>query len=148
MREATGDAFEGRFLCQRGGLGYAGQVTLVLDPRPARPGVEVACHGAGYSSQGTAEEATADGYTAWKAGARAGAAYALRCAGLHDHGVRITRIVGMTTDTNPTIIAAAAARAVWRAARFTAPPELLARLEARVLTSWGPDADAVPVFDV
>ena len=63
-------------------------------------------------------------------------AFALRCAGLHTYGVRITRIVGMTTDTNPTIVAAAAARAA-----------LLARFDAQVLASWDSDADALPVFD-
>ncbi len=128
---------------QRAGRGYAGRVTIVLERTPARPYVEVACNGGGWSGQGV----SAEGYDAWKAGACAGVLFALRCAGLHGHGVRIIRIVGMTTDINPTIVAAAAARAVWLAAGFTPPPELLARVEVQVLASWDGDADALPVFD-
>ncbi len=121
-------------------------MTIVLERTPARPYVEVACNGGGWSGQGVIEEVSADGHDAWKAGAYAGVLFALRCAGLHEHGVRIIRIVGMTTDTNPTIVAAAAARAVWQAAGFTPPPELLARVEAQVLASWDGDA-ALPVLD-
>lgn len=146
MHDATTDGVEGRFLVQRGGRGYAAKVTIVLDRTPAQPSIELACTGRGWSSQGTPEEVGAHGYATWKAGACAGVAFALRCAGLHTYGVRITRIVGMTTDTNPTIVAAAAARAVWRATDFTPPPALLARFDAQVLASWDSDADALPVF--
>jgi len=131
---------------QRGGLGYAGQVTILLDPAPARPYVEVACIGAGWIRHGLPEDVGPTGYDDWKAGARAGVAYAMHSAGLEHCGVRITRIVGMSADTNPTILAAAAARAVWRAAGVTPDPAMLARVVARVFASWERDALALPDF--
>jgi hypothetical protein len=84
---------------------------------------------------------------AWKAGARAGVAYALHSAGLGHCGVRITRIVGICSDTNPTIVAAAAARAVWSAAGVTPDPAIVARVVAQLFVSWERDATALPEFE-
>ncbi len=145
--EATEGPVDGRFLVQRGGLGYAARVTILLEQDPARPYVEVACEGAGWIRHGLPEDVGPLGYDAWKAGARAGVAYALRSAGLEHCGVRVTRIVGMCSDTNPTIVAAAAARAVWTAAGVTPDPAMLARVATQMFVSWERDATALPEFE-
>lgn len=106
--------------------------------------VTISCDGAGFVRQGAIEVVPAHGYDHWKAGARAGVEFALRTAGLTQAGVRVVRIEGLSTDTNPTLVAAAAARAVWLAAGFTPTSEVVARLEQRVLASHFED---VPVFD-
>jgi hypothetical protein len=106
-----------------------------------------ACSGAGWVRQGAIEEASADGYAEWKAGAVAGVGFALRVAGARDCGVRVVLIEGMTSDTNATIVAAAAARAVWRALEFTPPSEVVATIDAEVLGSWTRGDGAPSLFD-
>lgn len=139
-----GGPFAGKVFAQRGGLGYAARV--VVEVEPGADGIVVACSGPGWARQGAIEQASADGYADWKAGAVAGVAFALRIMGV-DCGVRVVLIEGMTTDTNPTIVAAAAARAVWQAIGFTPASELTRRIEAEVLGSWRRGHDASPCFD-
>ena len=149
MRTATAGPLDGpRFFVQRGGIGFAARVTITLEPAPAGPIVDLACTGDGWSGQGSIEDVGPRGHDAWKAGARAGVAFALRIAGGRETRVCITRILGMTSDTNPTLVAAAAARAVWIAFEFTPPPALLAALDRRVLASWDREPDAPPDLDL
>lgn len=144
----AGPTHDGRFLVQRAGVGFAAHVTICLERGHVGPAIELACTGpGGWHGQGSLEEVAANGHLSWQAGARLGAAFALRIAGLTDARVRITKIVGMTTDTNPTIVAAAAARAVWAAAGFVPAAELLARFEAQVFASWQIDCEALPQLD-
>jgi hypothetical protein len=138
--EITAGALEGKFFRQRGGLGYAAQVTVVLT---GEEGVELACSGGGWRGQGAIEEASATSHAHWQAGARLGAMFALRIAG-REVGVRVVKVAGMTTDSNPTIVALAAARAVWLAVGFTPSTELIKRFEAEVVTSWQRPYDALP----
>jgi hypothetical protein len=143
-----GVTHEGRFLVQRGGKGFAARVSIAFERAPGTPRLELACTGPGvWRGQGSLDDVGPHDHLAWQAGARLGAAFALRIAGLAGAGVRIIKIVGMTTDTNPTIVAAAAARAVWAAAGFTPPAGLLARFEAQVFSSCQLDWEALPDFD-
>jgi len=51
--------------------------------------------------------------------------------------VEILSIEGVSTDTNASTIAAAAALAVWRALDFTPPPEVFERIDQVILRGWG-----------
>jgi hypothetical protein len=106
--------------------------------------VEVNCSGDGWIAQGYFEEATALGYEDWKQGAMVGVEYALRQANCLDCTVVVTKIVGMFTDTNPSIVAVAAAMAVWQALNYkpTEPEEK--KLEDIVFNSWNLPYDAIP----
>ena len=103
--------YEGAFLRQHG-KGYAARVTVSMQPTAALPGIRLACTGRLAQAQGELEEATRDGYADWKAGAVVGIQFALACTQHTAWEVTVTRIVGLTTDTNPTIVAVAAMRAV------------------------------------
>lgn len=79
----------------------------------------------------------------WARGAAAGAAFACVEAGAPGGSVVVERITGMLTDTNPTIVAAAAAMATWKALRFVPQLAVLSRIEAACFESWG-HPDEVP----
>ena len=93
------------------------------------------CSGQQVSSQGYIEEATATGYTDWKQGAEAGVRYALKVARSEQFSVRITWIMGLTTDTNPTIVGAAAIQAVWQAIGYEPLHAEVERIEQMALGS-------------
>lgn len=116
MREA-----EGTFLRQKKGLGYAARVSLRVDPHTHHSSISVACYGRGWTAQGSVEEVPAKGYDPWKAGAVAGIRFALRAAAVEKGSVTVTRIVGMVSDTNPTIVGAAAIDGFWKALGYTRP---------------------------
>ncbi len=91
------------------GMDYA-EVAVTVDARAS--GIDLCCAGEGWQGQGGREDASAVGYDLWKKGAVAGIEHALRVAGrAHCH----VRISGMSSDTNPACVAAAAVDAVWRA---------------------------------
>jgi hypothetical protein len=74
-------------------------------------------------------------------------AFALSVAGDPAVRVVITKIEGLSgTDTNPTIVGAAAALAMWRALGFEPPSEVIERLEAVVFESWRRPLDEIPSF--
>ncbi|HEY4386264.1 MAG TPA: hypothetical protein VGN34_17540 [Ktedonobacteraceae bacterium] len=86
-----------------------------------------------------------EGYDDWKQGALAGIKYALaQCHALPCH-ITITKIVGFTTDTNPTIVGGAAIQAVWAATNYEPSAEEKAVIEQHVFQSWQ-HADAIPDF--
>ena len=136
-----------RIVDQRKGLGYFAEVALDVERAALQPGVEFRLDGSGWLGQGIVEEVPGHGYDDWRDGARAGIAFALREAGATDARVCVHAIRGMTTDTNPWIVAAAAANAVWTALDFEPTPEVVARVDARVFASWSAPRDAVPSFD-
>ena len=71
---------------------------------------------------------------AWKSAAAAGATWALETAGARA-SCAVTRIDGMPCDTNPTLVAIAAARAVWTALQFTPGEAVAARVEECITSS-------------
>lgn len=105
------------------------------------------CHGAGFVGQGYLEDVPARGYELWKAGARAGVEHALAVAAVSPARVTIKRISGLTTDTNPTVVGAAAALALWRAVGFSPSRDVVERLEAAAFTSWRRPPDEIPRFE-
>ncbi len=138
---------EGKFLRQYQGLPYAARVTVYVQSDQTGPHVLVECGGQPGSSQGDVEEATAMEYTDWKQGAEAGVRHALKETGQEQFCVRIIRIAGMSTDTNPTIVGAAAMQAVWQALGYNPLATEIERIERIVFGSWQEADDFVPNFD-
>jgi hypothetical protein len=135
---------EGKLARVRSGLPYFAEVRVRVEAGAGN--VAVACAGAGFTSQGSFEDAPAVGYEEWKAGAVAGVRYALAHARNTAVDVTITRITGLSTDTNPSIVGAAAALATWNALGFTPAPAEWARVESIVFGSWQRPLDEVPPF--
>jgi hypothetical protein len=145
----TIQAVEGSFLRQRNHCAYAARVTVVVQPCSCSRVMDITatCSGKVLSLlQGDIEEATPEGYSDWKQGAEAGARFALRIAKSGNWSVCITRIVGMTTDTNPTIVGAATMQAVWKAIGFVPDLDTATRVEAMALESWQHPHDFIPDF--
>src|SRR5262249_48601975 len=124
----------------------AARVTLSLESPSSQPGIQFRCSGGGWIAQGYLEEVPAVGYDDWKAGAKAGIEHALAVAHPAATRVEVTRIVGMLTDTNPSVVGAAAALATWKGLAFEPPSEVIQALESVVFGSWERPYDAVPEF--
>ena len=135
---------EGKFARVSSGLPHFAQVWIRVEEGSGN--ISVRCSGAGFTSQGSFEDAPAVGYDHWKAGAAAGVRYALGHAGRGDIDVTIARIAGLSTDTNPTIVGAAAALATWNALGFVPVPSEWARVESIVFGSWQRPLDEIPSF--
>ena len=78
----------------------------------------------------------------WRAAAIVGAAWALEIAGARVL-CRITAINGMHNDTNPTVVAIAAARAVWAATAFRPSDDLRKQVDDAVLASHAVSEDEI-----
>ena len=135
---------DGKFARVWSGLPHFAQVAIRIEEGTGN--ISIACSGAGFTSQGRFEDAPVAGYEPWKAGAAAGVRYALGHAGRADVDVTITRITGLSTDTNPTIVGAAAALATWNGLAFAPAPAEWARVESIVFGSWQRPQDEVPSF--
>jgi hypothetical protein len=111
----------------------------------ARVRVRVEPNGSGeVSANGVSP---ADVWPGWRSAAVAGARFALRTSA-PDHDCSIDEIQGITCDTNATLVAIAAARAVWDALG-TVPAEEAGILDDLVEKShrvFRPD-EVAPVFD-
>jgi hypothetical protein len=108
--------------------------------------VVVDCSGHGFYSQGYIESVPAIGYEHWKQGAKIGIEFALLTAQAVNCHVTITKIEGLTTDTNPTIVGLAAILAIWQALEFNPSREMIERLENQVFESWNKPYDELPMF--
>jgi hypothetical protein len=135
-----------RFARYKNGLPHAARVVLEVECPSSFPGIDFSSSGRGFYSQGYVEEVPAAGYEDWKGGARVGVSFALSEAGRADCRVNVSKIEGLSTDTNPTIVAYAAALAVWKALSFEAPTEVVEQLETLVFTSWNRPYDEIPKF--
>jgi len=136
----------GRFIRQSHSKGYGAVVTLTIDSAANETHISLDCHGQGFRSQGSIEDVPEQGYDDWKQGAVVGVDYALRAAGLEPCGVVITKIEGLTTDTNPTIVAVAAMDAIWKGMRVTPQADVDAYVKAVAMDSWTQPYDAIPNF--
>jgi len=114
---------EGKVLKQTGGRGYYARV-------------QVDCQNVGEQpSSVTLDPAADDGWhraEGWTDAAITGAALGLKIAEVRAR-CTITRIHGMICETNSTLVAVAAVRAVWQAIGYEPAEELAARLEASIL---------------
>jgi hypothetical protein len=139
----TADIRFGRY---KNGLPHVAHVVLEVEGSSAGPGIEFTCSGRGFTSQGYIEEVPAVGYDDWKDGARVGVSFALSAADKANCRVVVSKIEGLTTDTNPTIVAYAAAQAVWRSLDFVPAKDIIDRMEAIVFSSWERPHDEIPRF--
>lgn len=137
---------EGNFLRQWKGKGYIARVTVRVNLSSETSSIVTACSGDGWSGQGNIEEVSATGYDNWKAGAIAGIRYALETARCQNCSVIVTRILGIATDTNPTIVGAAAINAVWKAIDYIPSDLEQNQIEVLVLSSWEHSPDKLPDF--
>lgn len=138
---------EARFARVHLGLLYLAEVALEVELAGEPRATRCASAGSGFVGQGHLEEVPSEGYDHWKAGGRAGVDFAVSVAALSEARVTIVRIAGLTTDTNPTVVGAAAALALWQAIGFSPPAHVIARLEAAVFASWQRPPGQVPKFE-
>jgi len=127
----------------RGGQVYLAEVVVSIDGSPGAAGLEVACTGEGFTSQGYSEDARATGYDDWKAAARKGVTFAIGVAKFRG-AATIRRITGFTADTNLTTIVVAAAHAFWKAAAFEPGTDTTETLQSKLLASLGRKWDELP----
>lgn len=137
---------EGRFAQVKNHKPAAAVVEVELNSTAEGPFVVVQTDGEGWTAQGDIESVPRIGYDDWKAGAVAGVQYALRVCGNPAYAVVIRSICGMQTDTNPTVVAAAAINAVWKALAFQPSDDVTACIEQKVFSSWSMPRDAVALF--
>ena len=122
MGQDKAPEFEGRVARQVAGRGHFAAAWVRYDPA-VPPGATVA------------PDAIDSTYPDWREGAAFGASLGRRlaeCGG----GFVVTRIRGMDIDTNPTLVAIAAMRALWLAVGFDPATKLAARIEACIPLSW------------
>ncbi|MCX6951775.1 MAG: hypothetical protein NTV51_06365 [Verrucomicrobia bacterium] len=136
-----------KFARAKNGLCIFAEVAVELEASDSRLTVEFACSGRGFYSQGYIEEVPAVGYDDWKAGAKAGVLFALKIANRPSCEVRITKIEGLSTDTNPTAVGAAAAFATWKALEFEPPADMMGKLEKQAFAGYRKPEGEVPVFE-
>ncbi|MDC7998045.1 hypothetical protein [Gilvibacter sediminis] len=131
------------------GLPHLGEVILELETTE-KAGLEIIedYRGEGWIGQGSLEVVPKEGYESWKAGVRAGIQYAFgklkNVAGLK---VVVIEANGMTTDTNPTILAYAASRAILQQFEHKESEAKRQNLESLVYSSYNFDLRAIPDFD-
>lgn len=96
-----------------GGLGHYGEITLIVDQGATMDASIVEAYkGTGWERQGYTHTIPEQGDDNWKSAIRAGIAYALRR--LEEPSIRVTvkEATGLVTDTNATILAYVASRAL------------------------------------
>lgn len=98
------------------------RVTVELDWDTLEPEVTLA----------VGELAEAGRRAAWEKGAVYGVGFALEAANALPCSVRITEIAGAGVETTPTVVAAAAAEAIWLAIGFAPPADVRARIARSV----------------
>ncbi len=93
--------------------------------------------GTGFQSQGQVESTPKRGYKSWKKGVRLGVDYALSV--INDNRkfkVSILALNGLTTDTNPIILAFVASRAILQEFENQESKADLTKIEEIVYNSW------------
>ena len=98
-------------------------------------------------SQGQKESIPKEGYNDWKKGIRKGIEYAYSKL-TENSGLKITieSAVGLSTDTNPTIIGFSASRAILEKLPNCESKTEPEKLEKIVYSSWNYEYDAIPDF--
>lgn len=104
--------------------------------------------GEGFLGQGHIETIPAKGYKSWKIGIRRGINYALgKLLDKRSFKVTVVYCRGMTTDTNPVILAFVASRAVLDKLEHEESQQELAALEQVVFSSWEHSLDSQLNFE-
>lgn len=99
--------------------------------------------GKGFQSQGYLESIPKKGYDSWKKGVEIGVEYALRM--INDNRkfkVTILESNGLTTDTNPIILAYVSSRAILKEFKNKESKADLDKIETIVFNSWNHEYDS------
>lgn len=123
---------EARIASVHGGVGHFARVCVRLLPAEC---AEVRIDASACTGAFEAEQPSRPIPSSWLAGATSGISMACQVAALPAIVVEIEVIEGTITDTNPTIVAVAAAKAVWNAVSFEVAPSLWAELDDQVRQS-------------
>lgn len=136
---------KGKFARIKSGLPHFAEVEVEVSDLTERTIVETRCTGNGWVAQGSVEQATIAGYLDWKQGAVVGALYALTDLPTSATiSIVITKIEGLITDTNPSIVAVASALAVWEAIGHVPSTSAIEKLEEIAFASWSLDSAYIP----
>ena len=137
-----------RFAKYKDKLPYVGVVKLQIEiTRENALEIVENYSGEGWIGQGCIESISEKGYKSWKIGIRRGIEYAYYKLKNSDHlKVTIQEAEGMTTDTNPTILAFVASRAILNKLDHFESKEEFQLLENLMYTSWDYELDALPDF--
>jgi hypothetical protein len=105
------------------------RVSVELDWDSLEPAIEV------RFTQQRGPSPSADVVAVWEQSVVHGVRYALKVARALPCTVRVTKLCGDPAHSLPTLMAAAAATAVWEALEYEPPPEVRARLQELVTES-------------
>ena len=140
---------EGKFMRVHKALPYMARVTVCVDDITEGIGVSIQCSATSpLGLQGDIDDVPAIGFNDWKQGAIIGARHALAIAKSGAKRVTVTRIMGMETDTNPTVVGAATINAVWKALGYTPTTQQTEYIERIVFSSWQIAYNALPNFEI
>lgn len=104
--------------------------------------------GEGFLSQGGIEKIPEEGYDSWKQGVKRGIIYGIKkIIDARKLKVTILECSGLTTDTNPIILAFVASRAILKELENKELESELNRLEELVFSSWNFKFDSQLDFD-
>ena len=118
------------------------RVTVELDWDTMNSGV-LMCAAAGYGAPGL----DAREWSCGEQGAVYGVRFGLRLTNSLPCAVRITEVEGEKSHTNPTVVAAAAAYAVWEALGYEPPQEIHDRISGEVDVSRQRGGDYLGLFE-
>ena len=134
----------------KNGKPFYGEVILEIESLPDSDRHEVVekYSGKGFKSQGYVESIPPEGYDAWKIGIKTGVEYALkRINDSRKFKVTILESNGLTTDTNPIILAYVSSRAILKEFANNESETDLNKIEEIVFNSWSYEYDTQISFD-
>lgn len=123
----------------KNGKPFFGEVILEIEllPHSDKHDVVEKYNAKGFQGQGYLESIPQNGYDSWKKGVRIGVEYALRMID-DNRSFRVTILEsnGLTTDTNPIILAYVSSRAILKELKNKESKADLAKIEEIVFNSW------------
>ncbi len=123
----------------KNGKPFFGEVILEMEllPNSDKHDVVEKYNAKGFQSQGYLESIPQNGYDSWKKGVRIGVEYALRMID-DNRSFRVTILEsnGLTTDTNPIVLAYVSSRAILKELKNKESKADLAKIEEIVFNSW------------
>lgn len=130
----------------KGGLPHYGEVGLRMEVIETHK-LEIVekYQGEGWVRQGDKEFIPSEGYEPWKQGIQNGIRYAYTKL-KHTRGMKVTVVQanGLITDTNPTILAFAASRAILTELENSETEEERKELEQLMFSSWDYPPESIP----
>ena len=84
----------------------------------------------------------------WIKGAEIGANYALEKIKTKKYNIRITKILGTDSDTNPTIVGTATIFGIWEALKVKISDDIIEDLINLTLKSWTKSYNNLPTYEI